>query len=475
MDSQDIIQYKANNQILKEKRVKLQAMKKGFFQNNKIKTVRREIQALEETQRDILNTQIANIFSNAQKIVDKNNYKTYESQVQGAYDMYFSTSDYGSELARGIVSTRVSLICGEGISIISDKKQTRDYIQKFLENNKLFGSRLISIIRLGELEGKNLLILKPKQKDDKKYISVSSFSWNQNKYKVNYNKNDFDEIYNITYNTKGTIASEQKIINMFAKTGSAVYVNLGSNDIIFQKDYTTNRLHCILTDIENYSRAKYDLRKNSHLFGKIIPYWKTQNIQEAKALKGSIDADEWEIGKSFVGSADFSLIAPPSNGVEVLIKDMLSALKNIATTTGIPIHWFGYPELMSNRATAENFLEVVNLSTKEERLIWEESFTEVIEKSMIMAIDNGFESNNIMGEFQVKLPVGSLALLKQISELWIPLWQDSLISKYTLQNMIPNVNPTVENKLIEKEKEEAIKNSPLGTDLTLGENLDQED
>ena len=151
----------------------------------------------------------------------------------------------------------------------------------------------------------------------------------------------------------------------------------------------------------------------------------------------------------------------------MLLKDMLASLKAIATTTGVPIHWLSWPELMSNRATAENLLEVVNIATKSSRLIWEESLEDLIWKAMRHSVDAGIESANIMGDFQIKLPLVSLNNLKAIMDVWLPLVGD-VISMATFRNMLPGIDPETEQKLIEAERKKKAENSPFNNGVVDG-------
>jgi len=459
----------------------IQALEKNKIKNFfSLRRTRKELQALQEGQLDVLNTSITGV-TTGPKVVDKNNYPTYASQIQASYDMYMSKSEYGSEIYRGAVETRVALIGGEGLSIFSKKESTQEYIDKFLDLNKLHGSKLLTMITNGELEGKNLVLLKRRQKKsllkEIDYIQVLSFPYYYYPYSIDSATAETDDIKKITYREKkdGSIG-EEKTINK----NEAVFVKLGGTEIDIIE--TTNRLHCILTDFENYSRAKYDLRKNGFLFGRYMPTWKFDKddpaaTRESKSIRNTLEGDNWSIGMGYAGTSEFALKGPDGEGVNVLIKDMLASVRNIAATAGIPIHWLSFPDLMSNRATAENLLEAVNLATKKERLIWEEAFREIIKKGMIMAIDAGYETNDIIGEFSVKLPLISLANLKALIEVWEPLWGSDVISLSTFRNMLPGINPSDEAKLIEKETEEAAKNSPLNNNTlnqTIGDLQDGE-
>jgi hypothetical protein len=105
-------------------------------------------------------------------------------------------------------------------------------------------------------------------------------------------------------------------------------------------------------------------------------------------------------------------------------------------------------------------LEVINAATIKEREVWEEGLTELVLKAGRIGYLNGFkEWKNInldKEEFEIKLPLISLAALKQIQETWIPLEQMGYISKQTVRNKVPGLNPLAEKKMIEDEKKERI-------------------
>ena len=437
----------------------IQAMEKHKWRNwNNLKKARIKLRALEEGQRDILNTNItnANVLTDT---VDKNNYQTYTKKVDGAYKMYNATTDYGAEICKGIVESRVAFIAGEGLSVNSTNKKKLDFIDRFLTKNKLHGTRLMDVITIGELEGKNLIILGTKDKNDEKIITARTFSWYWNNYTVEVDPMDRDEVKSIKYKEKKKDMKE-KTINIKRST----FVKIGG----IEKDinHTNSKLHSVLTEIENFSRAKYDLRKNTHVFGRYIPYWKTLTTQEAKSIKNDLQENSWEVGTGYAGMADFSIVEPSGAAAEAILKDMLTGLKCISITMGIPIHFLAYPELMSNRATAESLHEVVIAGTRKERLIWEEAFHDLIEKACIMAVDEAVEDNAILkGDFQVKLPVISISLLKQIIEIWYPLLSDNIISMFTFLNMLPGIDPEKEAKLVDKEIEKKMERNPFANKL----------
>lgn len=442
---------KANLQFMKQKPIK------NFF---KIKKTQRDLQALEEAGRDILNTAITNSILAAGE-VDRNNYMTYDSQVTQLYKMGEARTEYGGELAGGIIDTLVAFIAGEGISYTAENKALEEYIKTFIEKNKLNGSRLLNMIEIGVYEGKNLVILKPDK--EKKYVKARSFSYHVNKYKVSYNDQDKDEITEIKYKPKkeGIKSVDDKTIS----PKSAVFVRLGGTERNFNE--TPTKLHRIVTQIENCSRAYYDLRTNTHVFGKYMPYWDTSGLgasanTAAKSINNDLQGKNWKIGYGYAGPAKFSIIEPSGNASEAIIKDFLLGLKIVSAATGIPIHWLAWPELMSNRATADNMLEIIKAQTAKERLIWEEAFHDMIKKSIELAVNDGIADNSILGkEFKITLDFATIALLEQVQKIWIPLMDADIVSMATTRTKIPGIDSQYEKKQIQKEKEENMKNSPF--------------
>lgn len=410
------------------------------------KKLKGQIQALEEGQRgDVLTTGVTGATTTSEAVVDRNNYRTYKDQVNQINEIYNNKKFYGGEFLRDVIDTRTSFIAGGGISIIGKTQKTNKWIDDFFKVNKFYGSGLLDVVKLSEMEGKCLIVLFPDKKKQK--IRIRYYSYYRSNYNVEVDDFDNQKIKKVTY-TKDEMSGEE-----VAKPEQLVYVKTGGSPDTLND--TPPKIANALTDIENVSRAKYDLRKNNHLFAKIMPYFKTNDRAEANAINKAISAKEWQIGTGYAGTGDFSLVGPPSGATEAITKEILLGCRNISRNTGIPIHWLAWPEVLSNRATAENLLEVTNSATIQERNRWIEGLTEMVIKAMEMATENGFKDAVFDPDgFEIRLPLISYANLKQLQETWMPLQQAGYISEDTVRNIIPTINPSWEKKLIEKEKKE---------------------
>jgi len=467
----------------------------------------------EEGARDILSSLFLKAQGSVEKQPDKNNFKTYDAQVKGIHDMYEALTDYGGEILRPDIDVRVAMLSGEGISYLvhdsegmdelqSEETQTPEepiqqpiqaldapiekksidnkaidkpitdnpdeaqnsdetttemplpvdqlkidtekFIKWFFKKNKLDGSGLIKIVETIEKEGKALIILESKKveneitKEDESFVKIKLFKYYNNKYCVE--KKD-DEINKIYY------GDDKKEIPL----DKCVYIDVCE----------TPRVANVLTQIENYSRSTYDLRKNNHLFGRTTPHFKCQDQKQADALNNDIVKRQWVVGTAIATTAEFSLVSQASGASDAVEKERTMLMKDICNNVGISIHLMNYPELMSNRATAESMLEIANASTKKERLIIKEGMIELIQKAMTMSVDSGhkIQVNNPDG-FDIDLPLITLDSLKAIIDIWLPLMQEDIVSRSTLMNQIPGINPAEESKTIDEEKKARMARAP---------------
>jgi len=443
--------------------------KRPFMNRNKIKQEKYTIQSLEEGQaEDVLTTSVTGTGTRITPVVDKNNFATYSKQVHDINEMYNCRTDYGAEFLRSAIDMRVAFIMGGGVSIHTRDKQVSKWIADFLNCNKLQGSKLLDIGTIGEMEGKCLLTLYPDKKMQK--MKVRNYSWYCVPYDVKMDEKNNDKIKDITYQKNKNEAASQLV-----KPEDSVYVKLGGSPDRINR--TPPRIANVLTDIDNVSRAKYDLRKNNHLFGRVTPYFETQDDKHAKTLHDRIEALSWKIGKAIAGTAKFSLVEPTGKGSDVLIQEMTNLIRIISTNTGIPLQWLAHPDILSNRAVAESMIETINAMTIKERMIWEESIKELIQKAMAKSFELGFIKWNKPDSFEVKLSLVSFALLKEIIETYIPLVDLGYISKDTIRSQIPGIDPYREKELIEEETEDEVNEIKLKVDNSLEDEMeiDEED
>lgn len=371
-----------------------------------------------------------------------NQYTSYESQQQKIYTGYQSRADFGTSYIADVIDKRTNLIVSEGLSITANKDKTSKFIDNFIDFNKLDGSQLIEMVRISEMEGRILTLLYSVKDKDNVKIKIKNIRFRKSKYKLNTNPKDDDEIISVTL--KNSLGEEQ-----IYKEDKFTYLH---NAISLQDD-PNPCIAAILTNCEYADRALYDLRHSNHLFGFPTPNIETSDSIQQKQIQNMINNTNWKIGEALIG-ARLTFPQPP-NSSELLKSEIALHLKVISSRTGIPVHWLGWTDLMSNRATALELRDFISICIKDEKIRIREVIRELIIKAMIEAVDNGVEGAVYDEDFEVDIPDVSIETVKALSETWLPLYDSKLISKFDMQNKISGINPLKTNKQIEKENKEA--------------------
>lgn len=381
-------------------------------------------------------------------------YRTYSSQVSATYRKYNGQDELGNAQTRSLIDLRRAVIAGEGLSVQAKNPNTSKWINDFLNNNRLKGSKFFNWVQAGEMTGKALINIIPDRQTN--FVRAYHYPYTNGKTGIDYhiglsNKYDFDCVEDVTKKI-GSNCESMKLKNFR-------YVKLGGDDTDVNE--TTTKVGLCLHEIESYDRAMNGVRKNNHLFSRITPTFKTQSQNETSTLQSWIAAVKWKIGMIFAGTAELKYIGPPTTAHDNYKTEMSLAIKIIAAVTGIPVHWAGWVDLMSNRATAEELYDFINNATIIERTIWAEAAKDIIIKSMQISIDSGFESKKIKGtdallqtvdkDFEVEIPVMSWSKFKLYVDALLAAFDKKVISKKDVQNKMPGIDPFVTNQELEKE------------------------
>lgn len=425
MKEKTILPSKIDRQIYKQEQ-KLEKLKES-----------KRIQATEgsrEEQQDIL--QWSN--TTATKTIRKNQYTNYDTQVKEIKLKYIANTDYGSAMIRPAIELPASFIAGDGISYNAEKEKTKAFIKKFFNYNKLTGSVLIDDVEEGLKEGKILFRLNRTSEN----IIATHIPYDIYKYKI--------EIDKYGRNIKAYWSTSEG--NTELNQEEFVYCRFGGNS----GDVNTSppRVASCLTQIDNYERSLYDWREVNHLYGAPTPVFETQDTGLAAWIVKLINAVKWTIGKAIAVPAKAYYMSPPSGAMDSIKGEMSANIKIYSAITGIPVHWAGWSDLMSNRSTAETLAELINFTTKKDRLKWIEILTELVQKAMAMSTEMGV--NDPEG-FTIDLPVMTNEKLKEVVEVWLALNQAGKIDDYTLLNKIPDIDQVqvMENLKRQKKEKEA--------------------
>ena len=376
-----------------------------------------------------------------------NVYNTYESQVTETYRKYNALSSFGNQQVRAVVDLRTAFIAGGGISISCEDEQTADWIETFLSRNLLQGPNFANAVKGSEMAGHAIFILEPTEWLDKSlFIKAIRFPYMiKEPFKpVFKNPRLKDEVLDIVLKKEFGWQS--------ANFRNFIYIRTGGDDGNTEGPCTKTGV--VLTDMENYDRAIKDMRRNNHIFARITPNWQTKTSAETTALKAQLTDKKWKIGDAVIGSAEFEYKVPKTGAHENLTFEMVATIKTISAVTGVPVHWLGYVDLMSNRATADTLYELIKNATILERQFWENSLYNMIMKAQELYIDaGGTEIGKLNYDFEVRLPLIDFnEFLNRVKGLQIA-YMDEAISIDDYRNMLPGIDPLKTKRALENEEE----------------------
>ena len=381
--------------------------------------------------------------ANTTSKIRKNNFGTYSKQVNTIKENYLARSAYGVTLTRAVIDYRAAFICGGGISVKADSPAAQKWVDNFLDVNKLSSIRLIQIVELLEKEGKALIIIKRDGVGDESNIRIRIQPWTEIEYHVDVDEYR-DPISVEIFENKKDIKNKKYAGNNF------VYINIGG--CVEDIDITPPPIANVLTEIENYERALFDLRASNHVFGTNRMAIETKTREDANYIQAKLNEAAWDPEKSYTMPAKAYYLSPPAGGIESVRGEMALNVKIISANTGLPVHWIGWTDLMSNRATAETLDELIKFVTKKQRTAIAEGYDELIQKAA--AIARAFGETIPEFEADIELPNITSADLAALNDIYLPLKMEGAISMQTLRGLIPGIDPAEEEKQIEKEEKE---------------------
>ncbi len=393
-----------------------------------------------------------------------NSYTSYSMQVTEAYKKYCGESEYGNDQVRAVTDARTAFIAGEGMSIALGKKSTKKHgelFDLFLEKNKLNGIRLMDLVRTTELSGYALTVVAPSLKKDEKKIPLFGLL-QTNRGKVYYSPVSPEMFpYEITGFMRGT-GDHKESFNISLEF--ATYIRTGGYGCYSYSP--TTKIGTILTECDNYDKALKDMRSLNYTMARITPDFKTTSKGETDAMTNWLKKQKWKIGDARIGTAEFDYKTPGTGAHDNLKSEMVANLKTIAGTTGVPVHWLGWVDQMSNRATAQEMYAMVNNGTIMERTALEASLKEVLIKMQKVYIDNsGKLITQVTEDFEVKLPLIDFGKFESTIKAYSMLYADDIISEDTYRNIVPKINPAKEKELIDRQEkdseEDLVKKSKL--------------
>ena len=312
-------------------------------------------------------------------------YSTYSQQVTQLGKLYDNVADWGCMIAKNVIDMRTAFSVGVGVKAIKHKDFKGDatkelvWCKEFMRFNNLDEEMPQEYAKEAEIEGKVLLRLLVDTRA--KNIRIVHTPWRKFNYKITTPDYDF-----FNYTQAEYIGSGEFRVKFDLTPPWFVYKRFGGT--VDKVNETPPKTAFVLREMEDLDKAIVDWRKINRLFSAPTPVITCPDESAAKKMNKLVDESDWRIGKLLIlGGLDvkFELVGWKGDGYTTLQYETQSLVKTVSGTTGIPVQFLGYPELLSNRDTAENLLVLIALSTNKERNTWMGTYEELFQKAMIIA------------------------------------------------------------------------------------------
>lgn len=419
------------------------------------KLILRELKQLQQTAIDV-NVQLAAIESVTQT-ASGNPYPGYEQAIVELGKKYDGVAQWGNFQARTIIDVRAAFTIGNGIVAKAVDPKTGkpagegqfqkelDFINAFIKYNNLDEEGAQDFAKEAEIEGRTLFRLVPDP--EKQQVGIRFISFTSKKYKVEADPDDYMHYTAVKYKVE---------------SGSEVVINEG--DFIYKKfagrvdkvNDVMPKTATILRQLEDLDKALKDLRAINNLFAAPTPHFNCEDAASATDLYNRLQKINWKIGKLLVTTkATFALVGADSAGAESLVKEITNIVKIISGVTGIPVHFLGLPDLMSNRSTSTDLFEMIIASTNRERKTWVGVYEELFKAAIKIANDQFGLGLNV-DCISCDIPQITSEKLKELTEVWLPLYRDNVIDLDYFLSMIPNADPDRMKKAVELEAQRQL-------------------
>ena len=366
-----------------------------------------------------------------------NPYDTRERLVSELVRKYKGYAQYGNQLIQRIVDTRASFTMAGGLKAVSrhpsQYQREVEFIRALIEINELDGQFGQQLAVEKELEGQVLLVLDWEPEIEN--VVVKFISWNDTHYLVHYQDDFYHRVEKISYK----LSEGEEEIEIPSERAVFIKFNSRTNS---REGVPT--LSGLLVEAEDIDRALRDWRKLNQYFASPTPYFRTADLEEARELYEQLLSPgiNWRIGKVFAGPAEFSLVEMGSSGAQSIREEIETKLKILAGGSGVPVQFLGFPEFMSNRATAENTMEPVALVSISEQRSWLGGFKELFDKAIMLynQMNSVLTETLKPGVVLPKMKFVTQAQVERLIQVYFPLWQAGAISLKTLLGLLPDID-----------------------------------
>ena len=379
-------------------------------------------------------------------------YTSKKAQVDETRKKHKGEATYGNQITQRIIALRVAfsvpnrlfLITNEDNEKKTEAASAKTFLNAFMELNGLDQEVPRDFAKEIELHGQVLvrLVWDPKENLPR----LKYYPWGDTDYKVN--------------------ATDKFLMKSKLKCAFAVgteKVDLKDDDFVFiafndELNSYDGRPTCggILKTLENLDKDLQDWRRLNHLFAHPTPHFKCETQEEAVAVRELITSIGWRVGTAIATSADLNMKGTTGAEANLLMLSIQTGAKIVSAHTGIGIHFLGFANVMSNRATADSMGEPTEVVLHSEITSWQGFYTSLFKKAIRL---RNKKLNKPLPEDAVLPRLVPLTdrQWKVLKDIFMHGAEKHLISHETMLAKIPGIDPEAEMVKIKAEEAEREK------------------
>lgn len=409
--------------------------------------------------------------------IRKNPYNTLEKQIVSLKRKYLSLDDFGNILCQKCVLLRAAFTMGGGVSAVikktprqvddgtdnqieegviteeieADGLQTTeearaegeavpgqnelDFILEFLEYNSLEGYRSDTLAIQRELEGAVLLVLHTVM-DGGEFVNIAIeiVSWEQTRYELFYKTLDGRE--NVT---AGIDRVEWKVSGRKVTVPGERVVFLPFGALPDAKEGVPT-LAPVIRDLEEHDKNERQFDRSNKYNANPTTVNKWEDAEQAKQMHDKFEAGtaSFKWGQVVNTTAEVTKLELEGVAHEAYALNIRNKVRNISAATGLPILLLGYPDLMSNRSTADFAADPMSVVSEQERKVWIDGLKSAFDKAIRLRAEAETLGALKLEEGLIEpiIPFITARDLKIVKEIYMPMAKEGLLPVQALLEVV---------------------------------------
>lgn len=399
------------------------------------------------------------------RISAENPYKTREVQINETIRKFHGEANYGNQMAQRLVNLRVAFSVPNRLFLVknqdskasaSEIKDTREYLNAFMALNGLDNDLPRNLAKEAELQGQ--VVARLIWNSEKKVPDIVYYPYISTKYVVE-----------PVGGGAGAVKSSSEAFKVNPKLTLSITLSGAATENIPDDEFSFIAFNDeqgkyigyptvggILITLENLDKDMRDWRKLNHLYAHPTPHFKCDSKEQADAINAMVGGTGWKVGTALATNSEFSLVGTTGIEANLLMLSIQTGAKIISGHTGISIHFLGFANVMSNRATADSMGEPTEVVLHSEISSWQNFYNDLFQKAIRMRnkqLNKELPEDAVLPRI-IPLTDRQWQLMKDI---YLPSYKEGLISHETFLDKMPDLDPDTELVRVGKEREQRDK------------------